>query len=148
MGSDDERMDKEQDHKGRSSLQDRESQMSRKERTTGRASSPARPGGAGSAAAKPKDKEEDKKKGKEKDKDEQTKEAVLAKRKQADFWPGQKKMLTMLVKQVLQNTQATRELQAVIYDVMTVKADLNEIVEMKRRIVAYSEKRTRTIRHT
>ena len=68
-----------------------------------------------------------------------TKEAVSKKRRDADFRTGQKKMLTILVKQVLTNTQATRLFLSILCEVFIIKTDSMESTEMKKQTVAFQD---------
>ena len=67
-------------------------------------------------------------------------EAVAKKKKEADFRPGQKKMLAMMMKQVLKNSQTCREIVSCIAEVVTIQADGAECKGMRLQTAAYQQK--------
>ena len=92
-----------------------------------------RGGGGGSSAAASASNEDPEKKKKAAAK----KDAISRKRRDADFRSGQKKMLSMLVKQVLANTQATRVFFSILCEVFLIKTDSEESMEMRKQTIAF-----------
>ena len=91
------------------------------------------------AAAAPSAKGEGK--GKQKtEKEQKQKEAVAKKKKEVDFRSGQRRFLTILIKQMMQTTQITSQLFSVLMEVFVISADPVEATSAKEQTVAYSKK--------
>ena len=94
-----------------------------------------RPSQGSSSGGKPTEKDTDEK---TKEKDKKLKEAVAKKKRDADFRSGQRKFLTVMVKQLLQTTQISRELQGIITEVFILDAEEEICKSMRAQTVAYS----------
>ena len=96
----------------------------------------ARPSSGSASGGQPTEKNLDTERAKEKDK--RQKEAVSKKKREADFRTGQRKFLQIVVKQLLQTTQITRDLQGIITEVLILEAEAEECKNMRLQTVAYS----------
>ena len=78
------------------------------------------------------------KKDKEKKKKDK-KDDIDKRRKEADFRSGQRKLLIIMMKQILRSAQQGRELINITCEVMIIKTESNEHKAIKMQLIAYSK---------
>ena len=75
---------------------------------------------------------------KRKDKDKEKKAAIERKRKDTDFRSGQRKMLVLLVKQVLKISQGQKDLWSAVMETVLIEAEGDILKNMKLQTTAYN----------
>ena len=70
---------------------------------------------------------------------EAKKKAVEQKKKDSDFRVGQKKLMTVLIKQVLRSAQANRDFASILLEVLIIKGEEKPVQSAKLQTIAYNK---------